>query len=66
MVQTWQVLLSRLDRYLWTADSQFNFKAAHGTDVAIFAHTQKVDLYSGYTHQYACALLILKKHFIES
>ena len=26
-----QVLLSRLTRYLWTADSQFSFKEAHGT-----------------------------------
>ena len=25
-----QVLLSRLARYLWTADSQFGFKQAHG------------------------------------
>ena len=25
------VLLSRLARYLWTADSQFGFKQAHGT-----------------------------------
>ena len=25
-----QVLLSRLVRYLWTADSQFGFKGAHG------------------------------------
>ena len=32
-----QVLLSRLARYLWTADSQFGFKQAHGTEMAIFA-----------------------------
>ena len=31
-----QVLLSRLARYLWTADSQLGFKRAHGTEMAIF------------------------------
>ena len=31
-----QVLLSRLARYLWTSDSQFGFKQAHGTEMAIF------------------------------
>ena len=30
-----QILLSRLARYLWTADSQFGFKQAHGTEMAI-------------------------------
>ena len=28
-----QVLLSRLARYLWTADSQFGFKQAHGVGI---------------------------------
>ena len=32
-----QVLLSQLFRYLWTADSKFGFKQAHGTEMAIFA-----------------------------
>ena len=40
-----QVLLSRLARYLWTADSQFGFKHAHGTEMAIFALKQPVDFY---------------------
>ena len=38
-----QVLLSRLGRYLWTADSQFGFKQAHGTEIAIFALKQTID-----------------------
>ena len=38
-----QVLLSPLGRYLWTADSQFGFKRAHGTEIAIFALKQAVD-----------------------
>ena len=40
-----QVLLSRLARYLWTADTQFGFKQAHGTEMAIFALKQAVDFY---------------------
>ena len=40
-----QVLLSRLARYPWTADSQFGFKQEHGTEMAIFALKQTVDFY---------------------
>ena len=40
-----QVLLSRLTRYLWTADSQFNFNQAQGTEMAIFSLKQTVDFY---------------------
>ena len=40
-----QVLLSRLARYLWTTGSQFGFKRAHGTEMAIFALKQTVDFY---------------------
>ena len=38
-----QVLLSLLAKYLWTADGQFGFKRAHGTEIAIFALKQTVD-----------------------
>ena len=40
-----QVLLSRLARYLWTADSQFDFKQAHGTEMAIFLLKRTIDFY---------------------
>ena len=32
-----QVWLSRLVKYLWTADSQFGLKQAHGIEMVIFA-----------------------------
>ena len=52
-----QVLLSRLARYLWTADSQFGFKQAHGTEIAIFALRQTVDFYCKQdTNVYMCFL----------
>ena len=38
-----QVLLSRLAKNLRTADSQFGFKRAHGTEMAIFALKQTID-----------------------
>ena len=40
-----QVMLSRLARYLWTADSQFGFKQAHGTEMVIFALKETVYFY---------------------
>ena len=40
-----QVFLLQLIRYLWTADSQFGCKQAHGTKMAIFALEQTVDFY---------------------
>ena len=52
-----QILLSRLARYLWTADSQFGFKQAHGTEMAIFALQQTVDFYCNQdTPVYMCFL----------
>ena len=60
-----QVLLSRLARYLWTADSQFDFKQAHGTEMAIFALKKTVDIYHNQdTPVYMC-FLDAKKALIE-
>ena len=51
------ILGSRLARYLWTADSQFGFKQAHGTEMAIFALKQTVDFYRNQgTNVYICFL----------
>ena len=51
------VLLSRLAGYLWTADSQFGFKQAHVTEIAIFALKQTVDFYRNQdTPVYMCFL----------
>ena len=52
-----QVLLSPLARYLWTADRQFGFKQAHGTEMAIFSLKQTVDFYHNQdTPVYMCFL----------
>ena len=58
-----QILLSRLARYLWTEDSQFCFKQAHGIEMAIFALKQTVDFYR--KQNYTCAFLMQKRHLIE-
>ena len=52
-----QDLLSRLARYLCSADSQFGFKQAHGTEMAIFALKQTADFYNDQdTPVYICFL----------
>ena len=52
-----QVLQSQLVMYLSTADSQFGFKQAHGTEMAIFALKQTVDSYRNQdTPVYMCHL----------
>ena len=51
------VLLSRLATSLWTADSQFGFKQAHWTEMAIFALKQRADFYRNQdTPVYMCFL----------
>ena len=61
-----QVLLSRLARCLWTADSQFDFKQAHATEMAILALNQTVDFYRNQdTPVYMCFLDAKKRHLIE-
>ena len=51
------VLLLRLARYLWTADSQFGFKRAHGTEMVIFELKQTVNFYRNQdTPVYMCFL----------
>ena len=60
-----QVFLSRLARYLWTADSQFSFKQARGTEMDIFAPKQTVDFTVIRAHLYTCAFLMQKRHLIE-
>ena len=58
-----QILLSRLARHLWTADSQFGFKQAHGIEMAIFARKQTVDFTINITHLYKWAFLMQIKTF---
>ena len=55
-----QVLLSRLARYLLTADSQFGFKQAHGTEIAIFVLKQTMDFTVIRTQLYTCDFLMQK------
>ena len=58
-----QVLLSRLARYLWTADSQFGFRQADGTKMAIFAFKQTVDFYRNQDTPVHMCFLDTKKAF---
>ena len=49
--------------YLWTADSQFGFKQAHGTEIAIFALKQTVDFYHNHDIPVYMCFLDAKKAF---
>ena len=52
-----QVLLSRVAKYLWTADSQFGFKQAHVTEMAISAPKQTIAFYHNQdTPEFMCFL----------
>ena len=60
-----RVLLSRLGRYLSTADSQFGFKRTHASEIALFALKQAVDFYHNQdTPVYMC-FLDAKRHLVE-
>ena len=55
--------MSRLASYLWTVDSQFGFKQAHGTEMAIFALMQTVDFYCNLDTPVYMSFLDAKKEF---
>ena len=52
-----------LARYLWTADSQFGFKRAHGTEMAIFSLNQTVYFYRNQDTPVNMCFLDAKKVF---
>lgn len=58
-----QVILSRINQYLWTADSQFGFKGKTGTEMAIFALKQTVDYYQSKNSPVYLCFLDAKKAF---
>jgi hypothetical protein len=58
-----QVILARLQTYLFTADSQFGFKQGHGTEMAIFALKQTVEYYRSRDSPVFLCFLDAKKAF---
>ena len=39
------VILYRLEEYLWTTDNQFGFKAGHSTDLCVYALTEFIEYF---------------------
>ena len=37
------VILYRIEEYLWTTDNQFGFKAGHSTDLCVHALTEFIE-----------------------
>ena len=40
------VILYRLEKYLWTTDNQFGFKAGHSTDLCVYALTELIEYFN--------------------
>ena len=37
------IILHRLEEYLWTTDNQFGFKSGHSTDLCVYALTEFIE-----------------------
>ena len=58
-----RILLNRCEKYFGSSDSQFGFKAKHGTDQAVFVLKQTVSYYTErQTPVYACFLDLSKAY----
>ena len=39
------VILNRLEEYLWTADNQFGYKSGHSTDLCVYTLTEFIEYF---------------------
>ena len=37
------IILHKLEEYLWTTDNQFGFKSGHSTDLCVYALTEFIE-----------------------
>ena len=57
------VILHRLEEYLWTTDNQFGFKAGHSTDLSVYALTEFIEYLKRRTTSVYVAFLDASKAF---
>ena len=57
------VILYRLEEYLWTADNQFGFKAGHSTDLCVYALTEFIEYFKRRSNSVYVAFLDASKAF---
>ena len=59
------VILHRLEEYLWTTDNQFDFKSGHSTDLCVYALTEFIEYLKRRTISVYVAFLDASKAFDE-
>ena len=57
------VILYRLEEYLWTTDNQFGFKAGHSTDLCVYALTEFIEYFKRRSTSVYVAFLDASKAF---
>ena len=57
------VILQRIEEYLWTIDSQFGFKAHHSTDLCVYALTEFIEYFKNRSTSVYVAFLDASKAF---
>ena len=57
------VILYRLEEYLWTTDNQFGFKAGHSTDLCVYALTEFIEYFKRRSTSVYVAVLDASKAF---
>ena len=57
------VILLRIEEYLWTTDNQFGFKAHHSTDLCVYALIEFIEHYKNRSTSVYVAFLDASKAF---
>ena len=57
------VILQRIEEYLWTTDNQFGFKAHHSTDLCVYALTEFIEYFKNSSTSVYVAFLDARKTF---
>ena len=57
------VILQRIEEYLWTTDNQFGFKAHHSTDLCVYALTEFIEYFKNRSTSVYVAFLDASKAF---
>ena len=57
------IILHRIEDYLWTTDNQFGFKAHHSTDLYVYALTEFIEYFKSRSTSVYVAFLDASKAF---
>ena len=57
------VILYRLEDYLWTTNNQFGYKAGHSTDLCVYALTEFIEFFKRRSTSVLCCIFRRKQGF---